>query len=137
VRRVAGAPSPRHVINVLPRHRAVPLEAFADVHAKDDFGCTALHEAGGSGRAEAVEALLAAGADVRAKNDFGWTALHEAGRSGRAEVVDTLLEAGADVHANPTGKVCWISSFFGPGIPEKARSGGLEVHFGRKQRPFD
>jgi len=51
VRRVAGAPSPRHVINVLPRHRVVPLEAFADVHAKDDFGCTALHEAGGSGRA--------------------------------------------------------------------------------------
>jgi len=37
----------------------------------------------------------------------------------------------------PTGKICWIFSFFGPGIPEKAGSGGLEVHFGRKQRPFD
>jgi len=42
----------------------------------------------------------------------------------------------ANVH-RPTGKICWISSFFGPGIPEKAGSGGLEVHFGRKQRPFD
>jgi len=69
------------------------------LHAKTHDGSTALHSAGHSGRAEAVDALLAAGADVHARNIDGWTALHWAGRSGRAEAVDALLAAGADVHA--------------------------------------
>jgi len=39
------------------------------VHAQTNNGVTALHWAGGSGRAEAVDALLAAGADVHAKSN--------------------------------------------------------------------
>jgi len=52
-------------------------------------------------------------------------------------VVRELTCSGQTATQLPTGKLCSISSFFGPGIQEKAGSGGLEVHFGRQQRPFD
>jgi len=75
------------------------LTAGADVHAKADDGMSALHYAGSSGCAEAVQAVLTAGADVHAKTNYGSTALHCAGLSGRAEAVQAVLTAGADVHA--------------------------------------
>jgi len=52
-------------------------------------------------------------------------------------VVRELTCSGQTATQLSTGKLCSISSFFGPGIQEKAGSGDLEVHFGRQQRSFD
>jgi len=83
------------------------------VHAKAKDGWTALHWAGRSGRAEAIDALLAAGADVHAKTNEGSTALHWAVRARRAPVaasVESLAAAGADMNAtDPDG---WTALHF-------------------------
>jgi len=67
----------------------------AEVHAKDNCGWTALHSAGRSGRAEAVDALLAAGADVHAKDNGGSTALHSAFKAGCTRAVESMTAARA------------------------------------------
>ncbi|OSX80055.1 hypothetical protein BU14_0060s0020 [Porphyra umbilicalis] len=80
------------------------------MHAKDNLGSTALHSAGGSERAEAVNALLAAGADVHAKRNDGLTALHMAGREGGAATVEALAAGSADLKA--TDQDGWTALHF-------------------------
>ena len=75
------------------------IDQGADLHAKDNYGCTPLHLACVNGHAEVVKALLEKGADVHAKDSHGMTPLHYACMNGHAEVVKALLEKGADVHA--------------------------------------
>jgi ankyrin repeat protein len=72
--------------------------ATVDVHARDEFGRTALHLAAGRGDTAQVGALLAAGADPAALDStIGASPLHLAAQSGSVEVVRMLLEAGAPV----------------------------------------
>ena len=76
------------------------LEAGADVHARTSTGETALHYAAGTGRDDAVRALLAHGAEVDAVEDSkGQTPLMFAAAYNRADVVRTLVEHGADLSA--------------------------------------
>jgi len=75
------------------------LAAGADVHARDEYGQTALILAAGNGHTATVERLLAAGADVNARDQNGQTALMFAEGRGHTEMVERLLAAGADVNA--------------------------------------
>jgi ankyrin repeat protein len=71
----------------------------ADIHAKDKYGQTALHEASRYGYTEALKLLIAGGADIHAKDQDCRTALHEASRNGHTEVLKLLIAGGADVNA--------------------------------------
>lgn len=70
------------------------LEAGADVHAGDRFGCTALHRAAG----QCVSELIRTGADVHAEDEDGGQPLAAAARRGDVVAVQLLLAAGANVH---------------------------------------
>jgi len=77
------------------------------VKAHSGDGWTALHLAGFFGRADAVDALLAAGADVRARstNSHANTPLHAAAANGGdVRIITALLAHGADANAlEPAG----------------------------------
>jgi len=91
------------------------LSKGADIHAKNEFGETALYKAAEAGHVAVVTALLAAGADcntrrlrtaeltIKGAKDvvciYAETALITAAQSGHAEVVRLLAEAGADLNA--------------------------------------
>ena len=68
-------------------------------------GFTALHLAAFFGRAEAAQALLAAGAvvDAASDNHMRVTALHSATAGGHVRVVAALLSAGANPRARQNG----------------------------------
>jgi len=89
-----------------PRLRELLAASPTDVTAFTSDGWTLLHLAAFFGRAEAVEALLAAGADLRAvsRNHEGNMPLHAAlaGR-GVGRISTTLLAHGADVRAPDAG----------------------------------
>jgi len=84
------------------RIRTLTKGAPALIRERSDDGWTALHLAAHFNRAEAVDALLAAGADVHAWSD---NALHNqplhAAMAGTAElrILTALLAKGADVNA--------------------------------------
>jgi ankyrin repeat protein len=67
--------------------------------AANDDGDTLLHRVAGEGRADLIEALIAAGAKVEATNDHGVTPLHEAAEHGHAAAIEALIAAGANVDA--------------------------------------
>ncbi|MCW2751712.1 MAG: ankyrin repeat protein [Aeromicrobium sp.] len=71
------------------------LEHGADVHRRDDSGCTPLHYAAGVGAA-AVDLLLTAGADLNAQSADGSAPLHVAVERGSVSAIEVLLRAGAD-----------------------------------------
>lgn len=75
------------------------LAAGADVHARDDAGCTPLHLAAEAGRAEDAELLVAAGALLDEMDAGGDTPLHTAACSGQAAMVDWLIAKGASLAA--------------------------------------
>lgn len=70
-----------------------------DVNAKDESGCTPLHEAvsGDWGCETAVTTLIALGADMNASQTNGFTPLIYAAMSGELECLKYLVNAGADV----------------------------------------
>lgn len=87
--------------DTLARVRAL-LEGGADVHAANELGRTALHEAcegylqayhQGS---ELVRILLDAGANPNAQDAEGNTALHLAARCGELDIARLLIDGGAD-----------------------------------------
>lgn len=75
--------------------------AGVDVHARDERGCTALHEAaaGDGVYRSAIKALIRHGADVNARDNEGRTPLHLLYDSmfDYEKAVPHLLKAGADV----------------------------------------
>jgi len=101
------------------------------VHTKADDGMTALHYAGWSGCAEAVQAVLTAGADVHTKADDGMTALHYAGRWGGAGSISSLVGAGADVHAKADDRrtaLHWVAWNRHSRVVEVFLEAGADVH---------
>ena len=86
----------------------VLLRYKADVHARNDSGCTPLHLIGlgpnqGTNSPQSLSntarLLLEHGADVNARDDTRFTPLHQAAQNRKVEVVRVLLEHGADVGA--------------------------------------
>jgi ankyrin repeat protein len=108
----AAARGHRGVLEIL-------LAKNADVNAKDNVGCSPLHNAvcgsvfhydqishvGCSGGEKvAAELLIESGADINIKdNDRGWTPLHHAASIGATNMVVLLLSNGADVDAQSGG----------------------------------
>jgi len=74
------------------------LEAGADVNARTDTGCTALHVAATVGSAPIVQALMERGAEVNATEDNSFTPLTLAAMNKHQECVDMLMNGG-----EPTG----------------------------------
>ena len=66
-----------------------------DLHAKDSWGYTRLHEVCYYVHAEVIKALLEKGADVYAKTNRGDTPLHLANEEGHQRIVAMLREKGA------------------------------------------
>lgn len=87
--------------DTLARVRAL-LEGGADVHAANELGRTALHEAcegylqAYHQGAELVRILLDAGANPNAQDAEGNTALHLAARCGELDITRLLIDGGAD-----------------------------------------
>jgi uncharacterized protein len=75
------------------------MTAGANVNAANKYGVTPLIQAGRTGDAPMIDALLKAGAKVTVAHPDGETAVMSAARAGRPEAVKLLLEAGADVNA--------------------------------------
>ncbi|KAI9893551.1 MAG: hypothetical protein M1814_006347 [Vezdaea aestivalis] len=94
------------------------LENGADIHAKGNYGETALHEAASRGHEAIIKLLLENGADIHAKSDYGETALHKATSRGHEAIIKLLLENGADIHAK---------SDYGETALHKATSRGHEA----------
>ncbi|PNH03621.1 E3 ubiquitin-protein ligase [Tetrabaena socialis] len=65
----------------------------ADLHAKDEHGCTLLHRASLNGQEEVVRLLLRAGAPTDVVDNEGKTALDMAKARNEYEVVSVLLKA--------------------------------------------
>ena len=100
------------------------LQAGMDPEARSEWSLTPLHWAAHFGKAEAIEALIAAGgepgsakqignaeaigalatagANLEARDESGYTPLHWAAYFGKAETIEALLRAGADPKALTT-----------------------------------
>ena len=76
------------------------IERGADIHTKNIYGWTPLHEAAyWKNYADVVSLLIERGADVHARDDSGGTPLHFAAEGNAVDTVKVLIERGADVHA--------------------------------------
>jgi ankyrin repeat protein len=74
------------------------LSVGADVNAKDNDGCTPLHEACWKGHVQVFQALLDHGADIEAKTRFkSSTPLHWASLNAHLDVVKALRSGGANI----------------------------------------
>lgn len=71
------------------------LAAGADVHARNDGGCTPLNFAVLYDHPDVVRTLINAGADVNARDKYGYTPLSDAYRMGNFRTAHTLLMHGA------------------------------------------
>ena len=83
-----------------------PISKETDVNAKDEFGCTPLHDAARMRMIGTVGALLEHGADINAQDNNGNTPLFTAiRRGGTFETIEILLKHNADANiANNTGQ---------------------------------
>jgi len=80
-----------------------------DVHARERWGKTPLHQAACYSKRDMIEWLIARGADVNARNtghmvgdirvEAGVTALHDAALTGNVEAAEALIAKGADIGA--------------------------------------
>lgn len=75
------------------------LSRGADVHAKDEYGNTAVHMAAGHDYKIVVDLLLKHGADIESKDSDGNTALLHATKSGYEDMVRLLVERGAEIES--------------------------------------
>ena len=83
-----------------PEVIATLLRSGADLHARDRWAFTALHETAENTNPEILAALLRAGADPRVRDSSGQTPLHHgAWYNPNPAYIPALLEAGADVEA--------------------------------------
>ncbi|CAH0020734.1 unnamed protein product [Clonostachys rhizophaga] len=82
------------------------LDYGANIHATDQWRCTALHSAVHAGQTEIVRTLIRRGADVNAKHtggdgnidgDYGMNAVLDAVHFGHIETLEVLLDAGASI----------------------------------------
>ncbi|CAG9984884.1 unnamed protein product [Clonostachys byssicola] len=82
------------------------LDYGADIHATDQWRCTALHSAVHAGNTDIVRTLIRRGADVNAKHtggdgsidgEYGMNAVLDAVHFGHIETLEVLLEAGASI----------------------------------------
>jgi ankyrin repeat protein len=105
------------------------LTGKADVNAKDNEGCTPLHNAvcGAvshydaishfshfGGKKEVVEILLTRGANINAGDkERDWTPLHHAASIGSGEMVELLLSHGVNVDPRSSGGPYTSKSRFG------------------------
>lgn len=71
----------------------------ADIHAGDNEGSNALHNAAAGGHNGIVELLVSKGARVNSKDNNGMTPLHFATSRGHEACVEFLIKKGADVNA--------------------------------------
>ena len=69
----------------------VLIDAGADIEAKDERGCSPLHEACGSGELEIVKVLVKAGSGVSVTDNKGNACLNLAAQNGHTETVRYLL----------------------------------------------
>lgn len=110
----ASSPHPRmttalHLASGRGRARTVQflLSRGADVHAKDEYGITAVHKAaacGWNGWKGVLDLLLEHGADIESKDSDGNTALLHASKSGYEDTVRLLVERGAEIESkDPNG----------------------------------
>ena len=80
---------------------SILVEAGANVNALSSIGTTALHSAAmGSGCADCVKILLAAGAAADEINNDGWTPLELARLRGERRLLPLFLRAGAEIPTN-------------------------------------
>lgn len=75
------------------------LDAGADLHARCEAGCTALHMAARCGHLAVLDHLLQRGANLDARSDGGRTPLMWSSIGGFLEAVAALAEASAEVDA--------------------------------------
>ncbi|VUC25990.1 unnamed protein product [Clonostachys rosea] len=82
------------------------LDHGANIHAIDQWRCTALHSAVHAGYTEIVRTLIRRGADVNAKHtggdgsidgEYGMNAVLDAVHFGHVETLEVLLDAGASI----------------------------------------
>ena len=91
-----------------------------DIHATDDFSCTALHGAAWSGDLELLEYLIENGSDIFSETKDGRSCLHLAAQNGHFEICKALLEKyNFDIHA--TDDSSWTA------LHGAAWSGDLEL----------
>lgn len=72
------------------------MSVGADIHAVNDFGNTALHEAAYCNNAVACAILIRAGANPNQQNAEGLTALHTSTRNGLVDACRLILALGGD-----------------------------------------
>lgn len=73
----------------------------SDVNARDEFGCTPLHDAVRMKKVNVVGELIKHGADINAQDNNGNTPLSTAirrGGDGTCEMIDILLKHNADIN---------------------------------------
>ncbi|CAH0051773.1 unnamed protein product [Clonostachys solani] len=89
------------------------LNHGANIHATDQWRCTALHSAVHAGHTEIVRTLIRRGADVNAKHtggdgsidgEYGMNAVLDAVHFGHIETLEVLLEAGAGISDTVTAE---------------------------------
>jgi ankyrin repeat protein len=75
------------------------LKYLNQVHAKDNYSNTPLHEACRRGSTGMSKWLVSLGADINAKNNSGYTPLHDACWDGHTDMAKWLVSNGADINA--------------------------------------
>jgi ankyrin repeat protein len=68
------------------------LAASADIHLRNIYGETVLHEAAYHSSLPVVQALVQAGADLRARSNSNCQVIHRAAEAGRVDTVRWILE---------------------------------------------
>ena len=63
-----------------------------DIHARDDYGCTVLHQAGLSGDLELFQLLIGNGSDIYSKTKDGQSCLQKAVEKGHLKLCRAILE---------------------------------------------
>ena len=79
------------------------MAAGADIHARDSYGWTALHDAAARGHADCVRELLKAGADKHGKDKAELTPIHLAKQNSHHAAHDAMVNPNAGQKAAVNG----------------------------------